>query len=397
MITGEYPPQAGGVSDYSRVVARGLTEAGDTVHIYAPESPDLYWQIGSHVGSRRGPHLEAPIEPGHRGVTIHRLPGHFGARALAELSRSLGRGTDDRLLIQYVPHAFGFKAMNVPFCLWLYAHTRRNGGAVVIFHEVNLGFRPGDPVRYRLLDAVTKVMARLVAQSAAQIFVAAPAWGPLVRRYIEDSQPITWIPVPSTIPVTGDRAQIAATRRRYVPACGSVVGHFGTYPPAAAAMLRGIVLRILAVDRSLTMLLIGVNGDKFRESLLGEYPDLAARIVATGALPAAELSRSIASCDVMAQPYPDGVTARRTTMMVALDHARAIVTTLGALTEPLWQQSGAVVLAPAGDFGGFAIAVNELIGDEDRRRSYETAAKALYADRFDVRYAIEALQASACG
>ena len=35
MITGEYPPQAGGVSDYSRVVARGLVAAGDAVHVYA--------------------------------------------------------------------------------------------------------------------------------------------------------------------------------------------------------------------------------------------------------------------------------------------------------------------------------------------------------------------------
>jgi hypothetical protein len=41
MITGEYPPQAGGVSDYSRVVARGLAAAGDTVHVYAPENPGI--------------------------------------------------------------------------------------------------------------------------------------------------------------------------------------------------------------------------------------------------------------------------------------------------------------------------------------------------------------------
>ena len=119
MITGEYPPQTGGVSDYSRLVAHGLAAAGDHIDVYAPEGPG--------------------VEPDDN-VTLHRLPGHFGARALVQLSRALRRRPGDRLLVQYVPHAFGLKAMNLPFCLWLYSHARRNGGAVVIFHEVNLGF-----------------------------------------------------------------------------------------------------------------------------------------------------------------------------------------------------------------------------------------------------------------
>jgi glycosyltransferase involved in cell wall biosynthesis len=374
MITGEYPPQVGGVGDYSRVVARGLVAAGDTVQVYAPENPG--------------------VDPADNSVTIHRLPGHFGARALAELSRSLGRGTDVRLLIQYVPHAFGLRAMNLPFCLWLFAHTRRTGGAAVIFHEVNLGFQPGDPVRYRLLDAVTKVMARLVARSAAQIFVATPVWEPRLRRYIAHDQPVTWLPVPSNIAVVGDCTQIAAVRRRYVLAGGPAIGHFSSHPLAIAAMLRTIVPRILADDPSLTMILIGANGDTFRESLVNEIPDLAARVVATGALPAVELSMAIASCDVMAQPYPDGVTSRRTSMMAALEHARAIVTTKGFLTEPLWQQSGAVALLPADDPDAFASTVSELIGDEDRRRRYGTAAKGLYAHRFDLQHTIDALRAA---
>jgi glycosyltransferase involved in cell wall biosynthesis len=376
MITGEYPPQAGGVSDYSRVVARGLASAGDTIHVYAPEDPG--------------------VDPDDESVTIHRLPGHFGARALVQLSHLLRRRAGDRLLVQYVPHAFGLKAMNLLFCLWLYAHTRKNGGAAVIFHEVSLGFQRGDPLRHRLLDAVTKVMARLVARSAAQIYVAAPVWEPLLRRYIPDRQPVTWLPVPNVIPVVRDRAQIVATRRRYISTCGPVIGHFSSHPPGIAAMLRTIVPLILAANPALTMILIGANSDTFRASLVNENPELAVRVVATGALPATELSLAIASCDVIAQPYPDGVTSRRTTIMAALDHACAIVTTLGLFTEPLWQQSGAVALAPAGDPEAFASTVCELIGDEDRRRRCATAAKSLYASRFDLRHTIEALRLPAC-
>ena len=376
MITGEYPPQAGGVSDYSRVVARGLVAAGDTVHVYAPEFPE--------------------IDPRDDGVTIHRLPGHFGPRALAQLSRMLGRRAGERLLVQYVPHAFGFKAMNLPFCLWLYAHTLRYGGATVMFHEVQLGILPGDPVRYRLIDAATKVMAMLAARSAAQIFIAALVWEPLLRRYIANGRAIGWMPVPSNIAVIDDCARVAAARRRLVPADGRVIGHFGTYPPAIAAMLRAIITRVLAADSTATMLLIGANGDAFRELLVSDNPALAARIIATGMLQADELSLAISSCDVMVQPYPDGVSSRRTSMMAALEHARAIVTTRGLFTEPLWEQSGAVVLVQAGDSGAFASAVSELIEDPIQRRRYASAAKALYANRFDLSHTIEALRAPAC-
>src|SRR5450631_3535034 len=119
MITGDYPPQAGGVSDYSRMVARGRAAVGDTVHIYSSECE----------GPRRDSADSVETVTGAGGIIVHRLPGRFGPRALVKLSRMLERHAGERLLIQYVPHAFGFKAMNLPFSLWLHAHTRKYGGA----------------------------------------------------------------------------------------------------------------------------------------------------------------------------------------------------------------------------------------------------------------------------
>jgi len=303
---------------------------------------------------------------------------------------------DHRLLVQYVPHAFGYKAMNLLFCLWLRAHTRKYGGAVVIFHEVSLGFRAGDPARYRLPVAITKLMARLVAQSAAQIFIVTPVWESLLRCYLPASQPISWLPVPSPIAVIDDCAKIAGARRRYVALRGSVIGHFGTYSPPIAAMLRTIVPRILANLSDSTMFLIGARSDTFKNSLASDHPDLASRIIATGTLSAEELSLAISSCDVMAQPYPDGVTSRRTSTMASLQHARTIVTTKGSLTEPFWDRSDAVALVPVEDPASFASMVCELIANNDRRRRYESAARSLYANRFALSHTIDALRASVC-
>ena len=36
IITGEYPPKRGGVSDYTYLLARALAEAGEDVHIWTP-------------------------------------------------------------------------------------------------------------------------------------------------------------------------------------------------------------------------------------------------------------------------------------------------------------------------------------------------------------------------
>ena len=101
IITGEYPPQPGGVADYTSLVARELAKAGDGVDVWTPE-------CGMTQGSVPG-------------VRLHRLPGHFGPRALTTLGRALAEANGNRILVQYVPHAFGFKAMNLPLCYWLYA------------------------------------------------------------------------------------------------------------------------------------------------------------------------------------------------------------------------------------------------------------------------------------
>ena len=94
----------------------------------------------------------------------------------------------------------------------------------------------------------------------------------------------------------------------------------------------------------------------------------------------------------MLQPYPDGISTRRTSAMVALAHARPLVTTTGWLTESLWEDSGAVVLAPYDDPVALAAATAALIGDADRRARLAADGAALYDRRFHLRHSLAALQ-----
>src|SRR4029077_1505112 len=141
ILTGEYPPQPGGVSDYTRLVARGLADAGDDVTIWAPP-------------------CGLPGEE-YPGITVRRLPDCFSPRSLWLAGRAFDRARDPkRWLVQYVPHAFGWKAANAPFCLWLW--SRRRDGIWVMFHEVAYPSGAGYSLAEQVLAFVTGKMAALV-------------------------------------------------------------------------------------------------------------------------------------------------------------------------------------------------------------------------------------------
>jgi len=375
LLTGEYPPQRGGVSDYSRTLAAGLADAGDSVEVWAPPCR------GSDGSESR-----------HEGVTVHRLPDRFGPLSLVVLTRALGRlPAPHRILVQYVPHAFGWKGANLPFCLWL--RSRRHDSIWVMFHEVLFLAEDDRSMSRHALAAVTRLMATLVASAADRAFISIPGWRAILEPLLPPGTSLTWMPVPSAIPVVEDPAATAAIRARY-GAGHPLVGHFGTYGGAVGTMLEE-TLRLLAVMSDCHVLLLGERSDAACRALTSAHPSLAGRIFATGRLTARAISHHVAACDVMLQPYPDGISSRRTSAMVALAHGRPVVTTTGWLTEPMWADAGAAVLAPVDDPHALAAAAASILFDVSRREAIGRRAAALYDARFHVRHSIAALRSEA--
>jgi glycosyltransferase involved in cell wall biosynthesis len=370
IITGEYPPQPGGVSDYTGLVARELARAGDEVNVWAPQCTQL--------AAREA------------GVRVHRLPGHFGPHSLAALDRALITGPNDRILVQYVPHAFGFKGMNLPFCGWLYARRRWN--IDVMFHEVTFPRRTAQPLRHNLLGEVTALMARLVGRSAARLFVSSLAWEAILRPLVGQRKPIEWLPVASTIPVIEDRCATKAIRASLAPGGQSVVGHLGTYGLGIRRYLEAALPELLRSDH-VTVILLGRNGAGLREAMVERRPDAADRVQAAGGLTARQLSLHLAACDLMLQPYPDGISTRRTSAMAALAHGRPVVSTIGRLTEPLWSESGALATVSVENSAALVATTKSLLEDGPERERLGLAARRLYQERFHIRHTIDSLRA----
>jgi glycosyltransferase involved in cell wall biosynthesis len=370
IVTGEYPPQPGGVSDYVGNIAGQLAAAGDSVTVWAPQLQNTE-KTGNVV-----------IKP------FSLSPFSFVARGLAKHLESLP--PDTRLLIQYAPHGFGMKGMNVPLAR-LFSRLR-NPRVDVMFHEVAYPFHRASPRRYRLLAKTQNYMARVVAKRADRIFVSSLAWKPLLERIAGEPLHVDWLPVPSNLPLEVSRSEVATIRSQLVPPSGFLFGHLGTYGEGITKHLRHSIPRLLASSEDRQCLLLGRGAVGFRASLLEKDGTLASRIEARENLEAVRLAQHIGACDAMIQPFPDGVNGRRTSLMASIALGIPTITTSGRFTESVWHTlDGVAISLDSPD--DFTKVAEEVFGSAERRRQLTRGGLDLYRKHFAVEHTIAKLRA----
>jgi glycosyltransferase involved in cell wall biosynthesis len=156
----------------------------------------------------------------------------------------------------------------------------------------------------------------------------------------------------------------------------------------------GPALRRVLEGSAATILLIGRDSDRFRTRLIADSPEYAGRIRATGTIDMPSIVSHVRGCDLMLQPFPDGITVRNTSALLSLACGVPLVTNRGPLTEQAWLSSGAVFLADSHDPVQLGDRVLEAAGDPALRRSVASAGRHLYNDQFDIRRAVSLLKAA---
>jgi len=373
VITSEYPPDVGGVSDYTRQVSEGLVRMGDEVHVWCPHS--------GPGGDANGPHVHPDL-------------GNMRPADLRCLEQRLSAfPAPRRLLVQWVPHGFGYHSMNVGFCLWLARRARAGDHVELMVHEPYLELRRG-PVRHAVMACVHRLMTIVLLHAARKVWIAIPAWERLLRPYaLGRTLPMQWLPVPSCVS-DGHYASTTAVRLKYVDEGRHLLGHFGSYGVAVTGLLLERLPSIMDGPFTPSLLLLGAGGEQFRAALIEQHPDWTDRVHATGYLPPSDLGDHIAACDLFVQPYPDGITSRRTSAMACLSRGCAVVTTTGHLTEPLWEETGAVAIADVADTAGFVSAVRSLLEKDDARLALGARGQRVCAERFSVMRVVNTLRAA---
>ncbi len=375
IVTPEYPPTAGGVSDYTQQLARGLAHAGDEVHVFAPP--------------------EADTSADDRAVLVNQLPDRFGPRTWRALGRALdAAGGDVTILLQYVPQGFGMRVMNVPFMLWLASRRER---LWIIFHEAVFPFALEQPLKHQLLAVVTRAMLSIAALRADAAFVSTIGWTPILTRWAPGKREPRWLPVPSNLPTEATQTRQAVRERLGLARAQQLLVHFGSYSPVVVAPLRDVVPLLLRENPNRALLLVGRNSERFSAEIALRHPDVSRQLRALGAMDAQAAANALSAADLAIFPFPDGVSGRRGSVMAAIGLAIPVLTTSGTLTEAVWRTERAVELVPAGDASAFALAAERLLARSDAAAELGRRGRRFYSEHCAVERVIAALRGAAAG
>jgi glycosyltransferase involved in cell wall biosynthesis len=365
IITGEFPPQPGGVGDYSRRLAAGLAEAGEEVHVWTPKS------------LQETPSLD--------GVQVHCLPREFGFGWLRALDRGLAAHSGGRIvLVQYVPHMYEWKAMNLGFCCWLI--RRREHNIFVMFHEVAFPLKTGQPWKHHLLAIVHRLMAWMLLRSVTHAFTSIEPYRDLLSR-LGPNVGISLLRLFSNVPFDKPGSAVAKSGLGLSRA-GGVVGIFSSFTDEITAVLEDTLPTVLE-GSTIQIFLIG-PGASFIQHFSRKYPRFTRRFSTSGRLNALEAGSSLQACDVLLQLYPDGACAARGTLVAALASGVPIVTMAGPLTEPLLMHGGVLALADPNPIS-IRVILEELLADPALAGRIGAAGKHLYEMEFDVPVAVRKL------
>jgi glycosyltransferase involved in cell wall biosynthesis len=324
LVTGEYPPDLGGLADYTACLRRALIERGLRVAV---------------LTRRRA----QPSEPG-----IARLVDRWDARSVIHLVRLAPRG--GIVHIQFQAAAFDLLGDICLVPLLLRARAR----VVTTFHDARWPyvFPKAGPLRGLAVRLMARTSAAVLASDARDLRALR---APPATSYV--------VPIGSNVrcdPPSGYSRE--AFRAQVGLAPGDLgVAYFGLLNASKGLdTLVAAWQRILQAEPSARLLLLGGSvgaSDPTDRQTAGvvttELDRFGQRVVRTGYLPPRDLSAHLLAADVALLPYADGASPRRGSLLACAAHGLPIVS-----TAPAAAGLDQVVLAePAGDAEALARAV----------------------------------------
>jgi glycosyltransferase involved in cell wall biosynthesis len=364
ILTGEYPPQAGGVGDYTARLVAALEEQGHVARV-----------LSSAVNG----------VPDELAPTAWRRIHDWGFGSWRKVDAALDRATADVLHIQYQAGAYQLKGAVHLLPFWL--RRRRPWVRVVTtFHDLRIPylFPKAGPLRGLAVRA-------LLRGSHAAIFVDAAD-----LAQVEAAPDRHWVPIGSNIPCAPPPGfSREATRRALGGKPGELlVGYFGflTAGKGADTLLRALRL-LLDAGRPARLALVGAGASASNptdradeaalETLIGELA-LEPYVIRTGFLAPPAVSAHLLACDLLALPYDDGASFRRGSLLAALEHGRPIVTTPPApaargLGDRTLESGRQFLAVPPRDPAALAEAMVQIANDRELGKRLGREARALAA------------------
>jgi len=349
VVTPTYPPAFCGVADYTSRLVEALGDHYD-IHV-----------ICSHAQEKpAGPGTLHPIFDGTPPSILKAVP------AIAKLQ-------PDHLILQYEPFAYGGLYGFNPYLYRLLRRVRKHSPRTTITAIVHEGILPVHSIRRVVHRLYHLYQLRRIASYANTIVFATELWVDNFS-WLVGRRKANHIPIGSTItPVPADRAAVRAELG--IDPDHFVICFFGRAHKAKMLhFIRAAYEKIAHANGKPFILALGNHEANAREHLNG------LNVLVKSKLAPAQVSRFIQAADLYLVPLDEGVSMRRSTFHIALDHGLPVLATVGPASDRcLRAQDGkAFVLTPAQDMDAFAQRALELSQDPARRAALAQAAKQLY-------------------
>jgi glycosyltransferase involved in cell wall biosynthesis len=408
MLSAEYPPRPGGIGDYTCRLGQSLVERGQ--HVLVLTIDDLRFTI-----------YDLHQQDANRKSKIVNPKSNWGWRIGRDVRTALQQIMPDILHIQYQTGAYGMHPA-INFLPWRLHRTPHQPAVVVTAHDLlpPYLFPKAGPLR----QWVTR---RLLADADAVIVtnqddyervrgwgVGVEGWGPLTTHH-----PLSPIPYPLSpvlIPIGSNIAVAppehfdrAAWRARLgIGADETLLAYFGLI-----SLSKGLDTLLDALARlpaRFRLVVIGgvatapedrAYADAIRQQIVRLGLDQ--RVTVTGHCAEADVSAHLLAADIAALPFADGASFRRGSLLAALAHGLAVVTTWPTTDDrrpttddrassasvhrpssivhrPLIDGEN-VMLVPPGDALALVTAIERLARDTGLREQIAAGGRAL-ADQF---------------
>lgn len=378
-ITGEFPPMQGGVGDCTNEIAKGLAALGAEARV-------LTSQLAIDNSQSSIPNSQFAICP---------IIKKWDWSSLCTITRVAREFAPDMVHIQYQTGAFGMH----PAIDFLPRYFRPRPGdvgraprrgfvprpcIVTTFHDLRVPYLFSKAGRIR--EWVTQVLARssdaLIATNNED-YLKLETW---------DVKRLSLIPIGSNIPIVPpanyDRA---AWRARFgVAENETLLCYFGFLNESKGGET---LVRALAQVPNAKLLMIGGqvgSSDPTNAAYLEKVRTLISklglieRVIWTDYTPPDIVTANFLASDVCVLPYRDGASYRRGTLMAALSHGMAIVTTVasrqsavGSESLPALRDGENCLLLPPDDPTALALAILRAASSPELRAKISAGAREL--------------------
>ncbi|MCU0490796.1 MAG: glycosyltransferase [Chloroflexaceae bacterium] len=363
LLSAEYPPQPGGVGDYTRCLGQALA-AEHQLSI-----------VTGYAGRVTRVELHG-AEPGNRQSSIVNRQLPWGWSCWGDVIAALHATRPAVLHIQYQTGAYGMHPA-INFLPWRLRRLRHRPAVVVTFHDLL------EPYLFPKAGPLRRWVTLRLARDADAVIVTNEADARQLR-HANLATPLATIPIGSNIAVAPPPGYgRAAWRERLGLSPNHVlVAYFGLLSQSKGV---DVLLDSLAtLDPSFHLLIVGGAATTAQDSAYAagverqiERLGLGQRVTITGQVDAATVSAHLLAADLVALPFRDGASFRRGSLLAALAHGCPIVTTGSDGNAPGLVDGEQALLVPAGDLVALAAALWRLAHDAPLAQRLRAGAQAL--------------------